>query len=187
MPTRTRHPTVNRRLSPFAALAAATTAVLLWPVSALGSCGVAPGVAEGIAGADVVFVGTVQGLGDSDRTATFSVEEQWRGDPLPAIVQVHGGPGDLNSATSVDRSYEAGVRYLVAAYIVEGRLTDNACSVTQPWSDELAAFRPAKVLVPTPDAENRTRDIPLPVLGGVIALAIVVVVGVLAFRPTNSR
>lgn len=187
MSTCTRLPTVKRCLSPIAALAAMTTAALLWPASALGSCAAPPGVAEQIAAADVVFVGTVQGLGDQGRTATFAVEEQWRGEPLPAIVQVRGGPSDLNSATSVDRTYEAGVRYLVAAYVVEGRLTDNACTATQPWSEELAAFRPAEVRVPTQSAGDGTGGIPLPVLGGLIALGVLVVVGVLAFRPTSPQ
>ena len=146
-----------------------------------------PGPAEHLAQADVVFVGTVQVLVNQGRTATFAVEEQWHGERLPATVHVHGGPDDPNSASSVDRSYDAGMRYLVAAYIVEQRLTDNACSATQPWSEELLAFRPADYWVPTSTPADENGGLPLPVFVGLIAVGAVALVGFVAFRPPRPR
>lgn len=158
------------------------------PAPASASCAMPPETPEHLAAADVVFVGTVQSLGDLNRTATFAVAEQWHGDPLPAMVTVHGGPGDPMTASSADRRYELGIRYLVAAWWKDGGLTDNACSATRPWSDELAAFRPAGVRVPPPIASEGDVGVPAAVLvGGVVAIGLLLVVSVMAFRPTKAQ
>ena len=98
-------------------------------------------VAEQIAEAPTVFVGTVESLSSNDRTALFVVEEVWKGGLVPAKVTVRGGP-DGNAFTSVDRTFEAR-RYLVFPYGSASHFTDNSCSPTRPWSDDLAQYRPA--------------------------------------------
>lgn len=91
-------------------------------------------------------------MADGGRTATFAVDEVWRGPDLPANVVVHGGP-DGNGATSADRTWEAGALYLVFASAVDSRLSDNACSNTQFWSEELTDLRPSDARQPSDDAD----------------------------------
>lgn len=117
----------------------------LWTaVPALASCAADPRpLAAQVADADVAFVGTVVALSHDGRTARLRAEEIWKGPRLQTPV-VHGGAGGLTAgATSVDRTWQAGERYLVFPLVDGQRLTDNACTPTRPWSEELAAARPA--------------------------------------------
>jgi hypothetical protein len=116
------------------------------------SCAPSPPLRQAIAHADV-FVGTVVALEHEGRTATFRVEDVWKGQVHETVI-VHAGPGidaieaaERNGegvASSADRTYGTGTRYLVVS---EGRsgevLRDSICSSTQPYKDELAALRPA--------------------------------------------
>jgi hypothetical protein len=127
----------------------------LWTIPvADASCVEPPPLAESIAAAQVVFVGTVTALDHEGRVATFRVEEVWKGGVLGETVVVNGGPSlreleraerdGFGIASSVDRTYEAGVRYLVVSHGAAGDvLRDNACSSTQAYSTELDRFRPA--------------------------------------------
>lgn len=129
-------------------------------VPASASCAPAPPLEESIAAADLVFVGTVIGLADDDRTARFEVEEVWKG-VLDATVTVHGGPG-LDAVaearaqgqmvfTSVDRTYEMGVRYLVVPHDPSGAVPlDSACTATTVYRAEFDGLRPETVLFPEP-------------------------------------
>ena len=168
---------------------AAATAVawlaLTAPSMALGSCAPPPGLAQHVGAGDVVFVGTAEALADNDRSATFTVEEQGLGVDLPATVQVEGGTGDPTSATSVDRHYRLGARYLVSALLSDGRLTDNACSGTREWSEELAALRPAEVRVPA--AEPAASSGAIPGLVGIVAVLLVAGAAALAFGSGSRR
>lgn len=105
------------------------------------SCATAPSTEAGLAAADVVFIGTVADVSRRDSTATFAVDEVWRGDALPAVVTVHGAAE--NAPAEDDRAWRLGGRYLVAATNDGGTLRDTACSASQPWTDALAALRPA--------------------------------------------
>jgi hypothetical protein len=96
---------------------------------AAASCAPPIPIDQALSEADNVFVGSVVGLAEADRTATFAVDEVWRGADLPAQVVVHGGPGG-DTFSSVDRTWEANGTYIVFATIVDGQLTDNACSNT---------------------------------------------------------
>jgi len=127
---------------------------------AAASCAPPLTVSDAIAQADLVVVGTVTSARSRNRIATVAVDEVWKGD-VGSRVEVFGGPSADNSGTSVDRTYEVGVRYLIVAYNPEahgypsvfgGRYEDNSCSVTQPWTDGLTTFRPAaaKVFAPPP-------------------------------------
>lgn len=107
-----------------------------------------------IADARVVFVGTVIEVGNRNRTATFRVEEVWKGGSLPESVKVIGGPEDENAFSSVDRPFELGVRYLVFPGGESPDFTDNNCSPTREWSEDLAQYRPgADPASPEPSAQ----------------------------------
>lgn len=125
-----------------------------------------------LAAADVVFVGTVADV-RHDTTAQFDVEEVWKGD-VPARVTVQGGPDGPGIATSVDRSWRPGTRYLVVPRVVAGELRDDQCSPTREWTDELEEFRPAtagppqSVMVPSGPSDGTV----VAVAAGVLALAV---------------
>ncbi len=130
-----------------------------------------------------VFLGTVVGLADSDRTATFAVAEVWRGPDLPAQVLVHGGVEGFGIAfTSNDRTWEAGVEYLVFAEVEGNQLSSNACNLTQPWSEGLAAVRPTDARPPTDAADLGSAGIPIAWLVALGAAAGVLIISVFMFR-----
>lgn len=97
--------------------------------------------------AGYVFVGTVTEVTNSGRTATFEVDEVWvrpsDGATLGSEVVVHGGPGEPNVTSSVERTFETGVRYLVFPHVDGGRFTDDICTPTTTWTEALADARPA--------------------------------------------
>ena len=125
---------------------------------AAASCAPPLTVTDAITQSDLVVVGTVTSARSRNRIATVAVDEVWKGN-AGSTVEVVGGPQSDNAGSSVDRTYEVGVRYLIVAYepgahgypsVFGGRYEDNNCSVTQPWTDTLAVFRPAtaKVIAP---------------------------------------
>lgn len=122
---------------------------MLWaPGQASASCAALPDRETGWNLADAVFVGTVTSVANGGRWATVRVDEVWKGPDQPAEVVVRGGPGG-NVASSVDRTYEVGTRYLFAAGISDGNLVDNSCSATAPVDTiDLGAIRPANVRLP---------------------------------------
>jgi hypothetical protein len=159
------------------------TAVLLLPGVAAASCAEPPPLARHLGQADVVFVGTVVNLRNDDRAATFAVSEVWSGPELPAMVTVHGGPDEPGLMTSVDRSYQGGVKYLVAASLVDGTITDNTCSATRAWDESLAALRPAEARPPIETAASSDPDsLPAVPLAMAALVALFAVGSVLAFR-----
>lgn len=140
--------------------ALAMALVLLTAGPAHASCAEPIPIDQSLAEAETVFVGTVTGLDFAGRVATFEVQEVWKGD-VEAQVVVNGGPAlaELRAAraqgqdvaTSVDRTYEFGVQYLVVSHGSDGSaLADNSCSNTQPYTDELDQYRPASAHVPEP-------------------------------------
>ncbi|MEO7555803.1 MAG: hypothetical protein ABIV94_04265 [Acidimicrobiales bacterium] len=137
---------------------ASTVFVLVSAGSAAASCAPPLPTRDAITQADAVVVGTVTATRSHDRVATVAVDEVWKGE-VGNTLEVFGGPDPENAATSVDRTYEIGVRYLIVAFepaahgspgAIGGRYEDNACSATQPWSDALKTLRPddARVLTP---------------------------------------
>ena len=150
------------------------------PGAAAASCAEFPPFDEHLAQAEVVFVGAVTAVTDEQRTALVEVEETWRGPALPAEVTVHGGFEDLGF-TSADRYFEAGTRYLFAPSFSEGRLEDNSCTATRPWSDDLAALRPATARVVEGEAAGGV-SIPAALLLAGLVVLLVAVASALAFR-----
>ena len=126
------------------------------------SCAGDPSLARAIAAGGPMFVGTVVSTTNGDRWATFAVDEVWSGDVADVQVVKAGPPptGDPESfsASSVDRTYQAGVRYLVDAStapgpfdLKPGELADTNCSATTAWVDADAALRPAGARTVTHD------------------------------------
>lgn len=119
-------------------------AALLVPAPASASCAILPGSEDQWRTADSVFVGTVTAVENNARWAKVSVEEIWIGPDQAAEVIVRGGSEDVGTASSVDRQYEVGIRYLFAVMIVDGTLQDNACSGTTPVEViDLDSMRPS--------------------------------------------
>ncbi len=130
------------------------------PAITLADCMMPPPIEEAVKSADMVFLGTVTSTANRNSWATVEVEEVWVGPDMPAEVLIKGGPGG-NAATSVDRSFETGIKYLFFPYIdaggeprpgeiigQAGGLADNSCSSTTQWSVDLEALRPADVRAP---------------------------------------
>lgn len=162
----------RHRRPPIGALRLAVAAALIWagilaaPGRAVASCAVLPGAGAVLDLADVVLVGTVTTVVNQARWATVRVEEVWKGPDQPLDVIVQGGPGG-NAATSVDRTYVVGTRYLFALSVSDGNLVDNACTATTPADAiDLAGLRPADARSPI-GAAGPEHD-PGPDLGGVI-------------------
>lgn len=172
------------RLGRLAAAALLSLAAAWAPAGASASCLVLPGGGPLWDSADVVFVGTVTGLANNARWATVRVEEIWKGPDVPAEVVVHGGPAG-NVATSVDRTYTIGLRYLFAVASVDGALEDSACSPTTLEDQiDLDAIRPADVRQPAggaPESAGFWPDLgelagPVLVIGGIGALLLATVI-----------
>ena len=136
--------------------AAAALAFVLPPSAALADCMMPPPVEQAAQTAEMVFVGTVAETSNHNSWASVVVEEVWRGPDQPAAVIVKGGPAG-NMATSVDRFFEVGVKYLFFPYAGEaGDLADNSCTNTVQWSADLAQLRPADARQPLGATRNRS-------------------------------
>lgn len=125
--------------------------VLAAPTVALASCAPPQPFPEAIRNAASVFVGTVVDLEGGGRWATVDVVEVWAGGELSAQVEVRGGPGSKNVATSVDRHYELSREYLFVPYERNGSVfRDSVCSRTTAFRPELNRFRPVSAGEPSP-------------------------------------
>jgi len=119
-------------------------------------------LSEELTRSPAVFVGSVQAPieADAGRGASLSVEETWRGPDLAPVVLV-----TIEDATGAPLlKLETGIRYLVAAEpsadtassgATVAVLIVRACSVTRPWTPELADLRP-------PDARPMDGAAPTP-------------------------
>jgi hypothetical protein len=135
---------------------------LVWlPQAAGASCAELPRLAQSVASADVIFVGRVTAVTNGSRWATVAIEDVWKGRDLPAAVEVHAGPADppgpLQAASSVDRTYRVGSRYIFFPYGKPPTFRDSSCSATQRYEKRLEGFRPASAPGP-PDGEAPTED-----------------------------
>jgi hypothetical protein len=110
-------------------------------------------LATELAAAPVVFVGRVTGLEHDRRTATFQVEEVWKGD-VEASALVHASMWSFEAIEQAerdgaevaagDRRFELGVRYLVLPRGASGDLLlDGICTATRQYASRLDRFRPA--------------------------------------------
>lgn len=109
-----------------------------------------------------VFVGRVVSVSNARRWARVEVEDVWKGPELPAVVEVRAGPKDPPGpgrvATSADRHYRTGRRYLFFPYRGNGAVfADDACGRTTVFRPELERLRPVTI-VETP-APTETADV----------------------------
>ena len=172
----------RRLLAPLALLVGLAPALLLSPPAALASCAMPDPLGAVLTRAEIVFVGSVTRTAQMGRWATVTVEEIWKGPDLPQTVLVKGGQGG-NTMTSVDRTFEAGTRYLFLPSGSNPGLTDNACSSTTVWSADLEAMRPATIRKPGVDQTvDRGSDAPwlAPALVALVAVGILLGIGLLA-------
>jgi len=164
--------------------AIALMAMLATPAASLASCAFLPDIKQAATSAEIAFVGTVTATANRGTWATVTVEEVWRGPDQPAEVVIKGGP-EGNAATSVDRTFEVGVKYLFFPY-TDGAagLADNSCSSTTPWSADMAGLRPADARVSiggtTPAAGIDFSGILGPIVVAVVVAGLLLVVGLLA-------
>ena len=136
-------------LKPLLVTIALGSLILAGAIDAAASCVQPRPLPDVLNEAQSVFVGTVVYTWDGDRRARVHVESIWRGPVLPAYVEVHGSPADgMFTATSVDRTYQAGQKYLFALLGTSQPLQDNSCSATQPYTQALGAYAPAHAISP---------------------------------------
>jgi hypothetical protein len=154
--------------------AAATLAFAIPPSAALADCMLPPPVEQAAQTAEMVFVGTVAETSNHNSWASVQVEEVWRGPDQPPAVIVKGGP-EGNMATSVDRFFEVGVKYLFFPYANDaGELADNSCTNTVQWSADLASLRPADARQPLGATEAESG---FDVVGLIAPLGVAILVG----------
>jgi hypothetical protein len=141
---------------------------------------VLPGQTPGtFSNAAVVFVGTVLSTTNGDREATVRVESIWRGPDMPTYVRVVGTPEPAAQATSVDRTYQSGKKYLFVPENAATPFQDNNCTSTQIYTSALAAQAPADARPPQPGGDPSTPGInplvwPALALVGLGAIAVAV-------------
>jgi len=126
--------------------AIAALALFATPVVTSASCIQPPPIEQVLKTAEIVFVGTVTATSNRDSWANVTVEEIWKGPDQAASIVIKGGPGG-NAATSVDRAFKPGVKYLFFPSLNDGALQDNSCSSTTEWSADLLKLRPADTRV----------------------------------------
>ena len=142
----------RRLLVTLVVLAAVLPPFAPWEASA--SCAVLPGQTRGaFASAPVVFVGMVVSTSNGDREATVKVESIWRGPDMLTYVRVIGTPEPSAQATSVDRTYRVGQRYLFVPENSYSAFQDNNCTATQVYSAALATEAPANARAPQPGGD----------------------------------
>lgn len=172
---------MNGRLARTAASAALIMVPLLLAAApVLASCVMPPPVEEAVRDAEIAFVGTVTSVANSGRWAMVAVEEVWKGPDLAPVVELRGGP-EGNTATSVDRSFTAGTRYLFLPFIAEGVLQETACSSTTEFTADLARLRPATARSPVPATPEPDAAPPFDAASLLVPAALVVGAGVLVF------
>lgn len=160
----------------------ATATLVAGAVDAQASCVAPPSIREQVASAGLVFVGTVLSTSDGDRVARVRVESIWRGPEVPTYIEVRGSPIAGGGASSIDRTYSAGTRYLFVLYSADQPLQGSNCSGTQVYSSEVAALAPAGARSPAPptaadEVKNAVTLYWLPALGFLVLVAAAAVIG----------
>ena len=153
-------------------------ATFAFPAVASADCQPEESVEAALRKADIAFVGTAIAAPPGGGAATFRVEETWAG-TVGASVEVFGLNG--REPAEDDRTWQAGARYLVIPYVVEGRLVDHICSGSTPWKAELAAIRPAGATIASAAADPAVAP-PWPVILVLLVVGAGAVVGWIAFR-----
>ena len=166
------------------ALGLAVLAALLSVGSVAGpaaaACTPNPPIEIGLATAEVAFVGTVTSARNDNRWVTVRVEERWRGTQLPDVVEVRGG-AEPGTATSTDRAYAPGRYLFVVGTGPAGVLVDSSCSLTTPWTDDLARLRPPNVQPNLTGGPGEAPTITFATVAPLAALVLALVIAVIAY------
>lgn len=104
--------------------------------------------------APTVFVGTVTATAGNNRVARVRVESVWKGSLIPMTVTVSGTPDQATAATSVDRTFTVGQRYLFVPSSLTAPFQDSSCSATQPYAASLDSLKPATARPPAPGSDG---------------------------------
>jgi hypothetical protein len=113
------------------------------------SCPAIPVPADALTSAGVAFVGTVTAVADNGQTATFDVQEIWKGTNLANPITVYGVGVSTTGAAAGGRTWAVGTRYLVFPMLdKDGNLLDRGCSPTVEYTAALDALRPASAHAP---------------------------------------
>ena len=167
-----------------AAVTLAVAGAITMATPTLGACGL---TAAAVAKADASFVGQLTGVSGDGTSATFKVEQVWRGSGLVVdeMVQVDT-TGSLQSLELPPAGVPAS-RYLVLAMTVGGQLhTGDSCEVFPfPWDASYAAFRPADASPPT-GSEDDSGGPPVEVLVLIGMTVLAAGVSAYAFRRTRA-
>jgi len=136
--------------------------------------------AKSVAKAEVVFVGLLSGVSPEGPTATFEVEDVWRG-----TGPIVGSPIVIDTLNPMELAppNTPAFRYLVLATTVGGQLrTGDGCDLgfPFPWDASYVAFRPADA--PAPPESTTAGGVPGAVLLAAGVVLLLGVVGVFAFR-----
>ena len=158
---------------------------------AVASCIQLPRLSESLATSQLVFVGEVVEVTNNDRTATVEVIEIWKGSVPEGTVEIVGGAEGANTASSVDRTYRAGVVYLFVPdrRMKDGRFSVSSCSPTRPYRDRFDRLRPATAQIVsdgdrgesgTDDSQGVSSPLVPIILGGAALLVLISLAGYLA-------
>lgn len=116
-----------------AVLMGATALIGMLAAPSLAQCSEEATLEEAVARANTVFVGTVVGLSNSDRTAEVEVLGVWKGSDLPPQTVVVGGSDDPTVVNEDDRTFNLGVTYLFVLADFRPPFSDDICSATRPY------------------------------------------------------
>ena len=174
------------------AAAIAVVALTLSPTPAAAACAAPPGAGglqAAIAAAPLVFVGAVTSTSSNDRVAVVRVESIWKGPRIPETVVVSGTPEPGAAATSVDRTYSRGQRYLFFPYTSASPFQDSSCSATRPYTSDLDQLRPAGAVAPHPGTSSPDASSPAawPWLVAIGVALMMVAAGVVLFVRRRGR
>jgi hypothetical protein len=143
----------SARRTELAVLPVALLLALLLPAvpaaPAAAACGSRPSPAEAMASAQLVFVGTVTATSDTGQTATFSVQEIWKGQNLASQVTVYGAAPVASGQPADVLTWTVGTRYLVfPSATLNGNLVADACTATEVYQSAFDALRPSNAHPP---------------------------------------
>ena len=150
-------------------------------IASAATCGPDGGL---VAVSPITFVGSLASVAADGAVATFSVEEVWGPETLPRTVQVFGDPGTWSDV--------AAGRYVVVASTVVDHVelpTGAPCPGFFVMSPGWEALRPPTAHPPfspdtvSPDSET---DLPVQLLLGGGALAVIGIVSAMVFRRRSS-
>lgn len=158
-------------------LVAAASLAAHVPAARAATC---PPIAVAMGAADVVFVGTLTATDSLGERASFAVEEVWKGQDVPAAVEVRGFHGQWEGTGAL-----TGTRYLMLATVVGSSLQGgDGCNGPYLWDGSMAALRPDTAHPPESPPTSEGVPLALILVAGVVAL--LVGISLVAFRPTRE-